>query len=109
MESHSRMSSSTQLFLIKLKEFLESIGVSFTEFFSNFETINTSALSKLEFFRIVSLLHIETQSNFDPQKVFSELSRKEPVIDLAHLKKLHTTLGTLINERKVSEEKSRED
>lgn len=97
------MSSSTQLFLIKLKEFLESIGVSFSEFFSNFETINKSALSKLEFFRIISLLHIETHNNFDPQQVFAELARKEPIIELAYLKKLHTALGTLINERKVSE------
>lgn len=29
------------------------------------------------------------------------------MIDLGYLKKLHTALGTLINERKVSEEKSR--
>ncbi len=71
MESHSKISPSTQHFLFKLKEFLLSIDVSFDEFFTNLQTANKGQITKLEFFRVISLLNIQLQNNFDPQVTFA--------------------------------------
>lgn len=59
----------------------------------------------MEFFRIVALLSIEGHGDFDPQRVFAELSNKDVTIDIGRLKQLHS----MVTERKKSEEKSRSD
>lgn len=97
MEPHFKISSSTQVFIVKLKYFLDSIGISFSEFFNNFETINKNQISKLEFFRIITLLNIDGQQNVDPHQVFLELSKKESTIDTAYLKKIYSAIGNLAN------------
>lgn len=38
----NNLSSSTVLFVAKLKDFLDSIGVTFDEFIHNFQTINSN-------------------------------------------------------------------
>lgn len=47
MDQKVHLTSSSVLFLEKLKSFLDSIGVSFDEFFNNFQTSNSNQLSRL--------------------------------------------------------------
>jgi hypothetical protein len=87
------LSSSTVLFLEKLKSFLDSIGLTFEEFFTSFQSSNKNQLSRLEFFRIITLIHIETYNNFDSQLVFEQLSHKNETISLSDLNKIMNAVG----------------
>jgi hypothetical protein len=99
MEKH-QFSTSAVLFLAKLKTFLDSIKLSFDEFLHNCQSVNRGELSRLEFFRIISLIHIENHHMFDPQQAFLELSHGKETIVSGELKKLVSTVGDFISQKK---------